>query len=163
LSAARIAVAPYLFWVLWRGDWNAALLVILLAGISDGLDGFFARKFQSQSRLGEVLDPIGDKLLLDGSFLALAFNGALPWWLTGLVLGRDVIILAGAGLALLFSTKLRRFPPTMWGKSSTVAQISLVVAVVARMPHWLTALGLWIIAAFTLISGLDYAWRYTRN
>src|SRR5258708_11757370 len=89
LSLARILVAPYLFVLLWRREYGLALVVMFLTGISDGLDGFLARRLNAHSKVGAMLDPIGDKVLLSGSFLILGLDRAIPGWLMWLVLGRD--------------------------------------------------------------------------
>jgi cardiolipin synthase len=162
LSLARLLAAPYLFWLLWRGHFQTALLVMFLAGITDALDGFLARRLKVSSRIGEVLDPIADKVLLSGAFAALWLNGAIEGWLAALVLGRDALILAAAGIALLFSKAPRRFPPSIWGKLSTIVQMALVVIVTARLEP-LLALAKWSTAALTVVSFVHYAWRYTRG
>lgn len=162
LSLARLIVAPYLFWLLWREHFHTALLVMFLAGVTDALDGFLARRMRVSSRIGEVLDPIADKVLLTGAYVGLWLAGVIPVWLAAIVLGRDAIILIGAGLALLFSNAPRRFPPTLWGKLSTIAQMGLVVIVTASLEP-LVLLGIWITAALTIWSFAHYAWRYTRS
>jgi CDP-diacylglycerol--glycerol-3-phosphate 3-phosphatidyltransferase len=166
LSLARLLAAPYLFWLLWERAWWAAALVMVLAAITDGLDGFLARRWKTSSQAGEVLDPIADKVLLSGSFLTLALNGSIAPWLAVLVLGRDALILLAAAGALLLSKTVRRFPPSIWGKASTVAQIAFIVALVTHGAGWapagLVELGKWIVAALTLWSGIDYAFRAMR-
>lgn len=163
LSLARAAIAPYLFWALWRGHFDAALVAILVAGITDGLDGYLARRLQISSRTGEILDPIADKVLLSCAFVALWLNGSVETWLAGIVLGRDVLILAAAGVGLIFAKKPRRFPPSIWGKLSTIVQISLVVALAARIPEPFLGVVKWTAAALTVVSFCHYAWRYTRS
>ena len=93
LSAARLLAAPYVCFLLWRQQYRTALTALLLAALTDGLDGYLARSLNAQSRLGEVLDPIADKVLMGGAFLTLAFSGAIEPWLAVLVVGRDVLIL----------------------------------------------------------------------
>jgi cardiolipin synthase len=163
LSLVRLALAPYLFWALWREHFNAALIVILVAGVTDGLDGYLARKLRVSSRTGEVLDPIADKVLLSAAFIALWLDGSLEGWLAAIILGRDVLILAAAGVALLLSRAPRRFPPSIWGKLSTIVQVSLVVTLAARLGEPLLSIVKWTTAALTIISFIHYSWRYTRN
>lgn len=163
LSLARLATAPYLFWLLWHQRFDAALVVILAAAITDGLDGYLARRLQVSSRTGEVLDPIADKVLLSGAFIALWLNGSLEGWLAAIILGRDALILAAAGIALLLSKASRRFPPSIWGKLSTIVQVALVVTLAARLPEPLLGIVKWTTAALTVVSFLHYSWRYTRN
>jgi len=162
LTLSRLLVAPYLFVLLWHGRFHAALVVMFLAGLTDAFDGYLARRMKVSTRVGEVLDPIADKVLLSGSFAALWLNGAIAGWLTAIVFGRDLLILAGAGLALLFSKLPRRFPPSIWGKMSTIVQISLVVIVTGGIDP-LLSLAKWMTAALAVISFIDYTWRYTRR
>jgi cardiolipin synthase (CMP-forming) len=163
LSLARLAIAPYLFWLLWREHFNLALVAILVAAITDGLDGYLARRLGVSSRTGEMLDPIADKVLLSAAFIALWLDGALEGWLAAVILGRDALILAAAGIALLLSKTPRRFPPSIWGKLSTIVQVSLVVTLAARFPEPLLGVVKWTTAALTVVSFVHYSWRYTRN
>jgi len=163
LSLARLAIAPYLFWLLWRGHFDAALVAILVAGITDGLDGYLARRLGLSSRTGEMLDPIADKVLLSGAFIALWLDGSLEGWLAAIILGRDALILLAAGVALLLSKAPRRFPPSIWGKLSTIVQVSLVVTLAARLPEPLLGIVKWTTAVLTVVSFIHYSWRYTRN
>lgn len=156
LSLGRLAAAPYLFWLLRLQQWNSALMVIVLAAVSDFLDGFLARRWQVNSPFGEALDPIADKALLSGAFIALWLAGPVEGWVASVVLGRDALILLFAAGALIFSKKLRRFPPSLLGKISTAVQIALVIAIVSQMPQAIQILK-WATAAFTLSSGVDYA------
>ena len=161
LSAARLALAPYLFFVLWRREYGIALAVCLLAGLTDAFDGLAARKWNASSRLGAYLDPIADKVLLSGAFLTLALDGAIEKWVAILVLGRDALILILAAGAFLF-TKIRSFPPSWWGKASTTAQICYVLALllhfVGLFPLALVELGKWIAVALAIWSGAHYLW-----
>jgi cardiolipin synthase (CMP-forming) len=168
LSIARLAIAPYLFWALWRGHFSAALVAILVAGITDGLDGYLARRLKVSSRTGEVLDPIADKVLLSGAFVALWLSGLLEGWLASIILGRDALILLAAGVTLGLSRKSRskaprRFPPSIWGKLSTIVQVALVVTLAARLPEPLLGIVKWTTAALTVVSFIHYSWRYTRD
>lgn len=132
---------------------------MFVAAWTDAFDGYLARRWNSSSHVGEVLDPIADKVLLTAAFLGLWIATAIPGWLTALVLGRDLLILAAVGLALLFSKPPRRFPPSLWGKLSTIAQMGFVVMVTASL-DLLVPLGTWIVAALTAISFAHYAWRF---
>ncbi|HLH42737.1 MAG TPA: CDP-alcohol phosphatidyltransferase family protein [Bryobacteraceae bacterium] len=160
LSLGRLAAAPPLFYLLWRRNWVWALWLIALAALTDALDGWLARRLGASSHGGEVLDPIADKALLSGAFLALAWTGAIELWLAVLVIGRDLLILAIAGVALLRASS-RRFPPSVWGKASTVFQALFVVALVARRAGFLlapiVAILKWGTAGLTALSGIGYA------
>lgn len=171
VSAARIVLAPYILNLLWNGEFGAALAWFAIAGASDGIDGYLARKLGAESKLGAQLDPIGDKLLLSGAFLVLALRSDIPLWLAGLVLGRDVLILAGAlTIAAIFKShmkKLPAFPPSQWGKWSTTFQILYILITIAALGGLLDfgpgellreAAG-WVTVLLTVISGLDYVRR----
>jgi len=161
LSAARLALAPYLFLLLWRRQYPPALALCFIAGITDGLDGLLARRLKAASKLGAYLDPVADKILLSGIFLTLAIDGAIGRWLAGLVFGRDLFILAMAGAAFAF-TKIRSFPPTVWGKLSTAAQIAFVLALLAHfsgfVPLWCVQVLKWSVAGLAVVSGVHYGW-----
>jgi cardiolipin synthase len=147
---------------MWNRAYGAVLGWFLFCGITDGIDGWIARAWNARSTLGAMLDPIGDKLLLSGSFLTLALDGALEKWLAVLVLGRDVaILLFATGVLLLSKKKETKFPPSWWGKSSTVAQICYIVALVGHLggflPPILPEIGKWCVVGFLAISSIDYA------
>lgn len=161
-------MAPPVIWAVITGHWRTATALLLAAALTDVLDGILARRWAASSRLGAYLDPLADKVLLNGTFLALGIAGALPWWLVGLVLGRDVLILAGALITMLVRRR-RDFPPSVWGKLSTVVQV-VTAATAILAPGW-PELGLapllspliWLTAAATLWSGLDYARQALRG
>ncbi len=161
LSGSRLALAPVLFLLLWRRDYNLALGICFLAGITDLFDGLLARKLGASSRIGAYLDPIADKVLLSGSFLTLALDGAIEKWVAAIVFGRDILILllAAAGFALV---NARSFPPSFWGKASTTAQIAYIVALLAHFagffPLALVELGKWIVVVLAILSGAHYTW-----
>lgn len=158
-----MAAAPFLFALLWRREWKPALLLIVLTALTDFLDGFLARRWSVHSRLGEALDPIADKVLLSGAFVALWLAGAVEKWLMALVLGRDVLILLFAGGAVFLAHDLRRFPPSLWGKISTAVQIALVIAIALEAPLAIVEILKWSTAAMTIWSGIDYAVSYFSN
>jgi cardiolipin synthase len=162
LTAARLLAAPYIFYLLWTGSFRSALVWFALAGITDALDGFLARKLQAGSRLGALLDPVADKVLLDGAFLVLGLKSVIPFSLMIFVLGRDLMILVFAMVALARRTR-RDFPPSVWGKASTGAQIAYVLFAVgheaAIAPLFVVAILGWITFALTIWSGIDYARR----
>ncbi len=161
ITGARLVLAPYLFLLLWRRQYGLALVIIFICGVSDGLDGFAARKFGS-SRVGAYLDPIADKVLLSGAFLTLALDGAIATWLAVLVLGRDVLILLFAAGAFLF-TSIRSFPPSFPGKASTTAQIIFVVVLlmhfVGILSHGWVATAEFFVVGWAILSTIDYTVR----
>ena len=166
LTAARLLAAPYILYLLWTAEYRMAIVWFSIASATDVLDGFLARRFQAGSKIGALMDPVADKVLLSGSFLTLGLKGVIPWWLMALVLGRDLLILGFAIIALI--GKLRReFPPSVWGKASTAAQIAYVLFAVgheaAITPLIVATILGWISATLTLWSGVDYFIKMSRR
>ena len=166
LTAARLLAAPYILYLLWTGEYRAALVWFATASATDVLDGFLARRLRVVSNAGALLDPVADKVLLSGSFLILGLKGINPFWLMALVLGRDLLILGFALLALVRKTR-RKFPPSAWGKASTAAQIACVLFAAgheaAITPLIVATILGWIAAALTVWSGIDYFIRMSRQ
>lgn len=164
LTVLRLLAAPLLAWLIIRGQFSEALMLVLFAGLTDWLDGWTARRLGVGGKLGVILDPLADKTLLVTLFICLGIAGLVPFWLVLLVLGRDVVIVVGALLLRLFR-HVRRFLPSMLGKISTFFQIVLVLLVLLeaafplRLLSWLEATGLLLSALFTALSGLDYILR----
>lgn len=160
----RLALVPVIVGAILQGNHLTALVLFLAASVTDVLDGALARSFSLATQSGAYLDPIADKCLLSGIFLALGSSGIIPWWFVYVIFGRDLYILAGV-LAFLALTKVRKFPPSVWGKASTFVQISTAVVWLARnileVPVLvaLSSAMLWVCAAFTVWSGLHYTLR----
>lgn len=161
ITALRIVLVLPLCWLIARGRYEGALLVAALAGVSDALDGFLARRCGWQSRIGGMLDPLADKLLLTAAFIGLAWAGKLPVWLAALVVGRDLVIVAGA---ITYHLWVGRFDPapSRLSKLTTVVQIGFVLVLLLHLSHWATltpalhALATAVTAGCTLASGLHY-------
>jgi cardiolipin synthase len=164
LTALRLGLAPLTIRSILRQQHDAALMLFVGAALTDGLDGFLARRLGCMTQLGAYLDPLADKLLLSGTYLALAVISSVPVWFVVLVFGRDLLILVGAA-AIFLLTKRRRFPPSLWGKVSTFFQVFYAVAVLVgnampwASPGWLRPAILWPAALATAWSGLHYAWH----
>jgi cardiolipin synthase len=160
----RVLLTPWVAWAIFAHRPVLALSLFAIAAFTDYLDGATARRLHLITASGAVFDPLADKCLLSGIFLALAAAHILPWWLVGLVFGRDVYILLGAGI-LLLTTSVRQFPPSIWGKVSTCVQIATVFTFMVRSiwnfrpVYDLAAAGIWICATFTFWSGVHYTWR----
>src|SRR3981189_1034090 len=137
ITLLRLGFLPIFLILISYEHYRWALAVLVVAGLSDGIDGLLARKLNQRSSLGAYLDPIADKLLLSSSFLILAFKKQLAWWLTIIVLSRDVLILIVAVVILLISG-YRPFPPSIYGKLTTATEIILVFLVVlgAAYPNY---------------------------
>ena len=167
-TALRLALVPFVIEAILHGAHFLALALFAVAALTDVLDGAAARRFGVATQFGAVLDPIADKCLLSGVFLALAAAGAAPWWLVAVVFGRDIYILLGAAAALRF-TSLRKFPPSVWGKVSTFVQIVTAVSFMASslfgagLAERVASLMPWPCAAFTVWSGVHYTWRILRS
>ncbi len=164
ITGLRLAMAPLLLWLLWSRHFEVALVVALVAGASDLVDGFLAKRFGWQSRLGSLLDPIADKLMVGLAMLGLWLVAMLPAWLVGLVLVRDLVIVAGAlvwwRLGGPFDAQ-----PTLLGKLSTLAQLVLVLLCLVELAGWLLPLqarmeAIIAAALLTFASGIDYVVRY---
>jgi cardiolipin synthase (CMP-forming) len=164
LTLLRLIFIPFVIVSIVVGAYGTAFALVLVAGISDGLDGLLARRLGQQTDLGTYLDPIADKLLLTSSFVALGLDGRIPLWLVILVLSRDVIILVTA-LVMVLTTSLRSFPPSLYGKINTIGQVATVLATLLLLLYahavlrWLQLGAVYTTAAFTVISGLHYAFR----
>jgi len=139
---------------------NLALIIFVLGVISDGLDGYIARKAKIQSKAGLILDPLGDKLLLISAFIFLSpicrLSLKFPLWVSFIVISRDVIIIMGAVVIYMVKQNLEVYP-TKWGKLTTTFQMLSVVCVLLQ---WKLAILIWWPAViFTVISGFDYVKR----
>jgi cardiolipin synthase (CMP-forming) len=161
ISLFRLACSPAAVWLLLHARYRAAVLLALLAGLSDWLDGFAARRLKVDGRVGVILDPLADKALLVTLFVTLGLLRLIPIWMLWLAVGRDAVIVFGALLVRTFRG-IRKFVPTMLGKVSTFFQIVLVLLSLsfAAFPYqlllWLKYAALALTAFFTLLSGLDY-------
>jgi cardiolipin synthase len=164
ISLLRIALVVPLIMAILFARYEAALALAIVAGVSDGVDGYLARHFHWQSRLGSILDPVADKLMLVGCMLALAWLHEAPRWLVALVVARDAVIALGA---LAWHRVLRNFEahPSWLSKTTTVAQIGFVLWVLAGHAFgWQMRMTVpvWTVAVLTAASGLDYVVRWGR-
>jgi cardiolipin synthase len=157
LTFLRLLLVPFVILAILHGRHTLALALFAVAALTDVLDGAVARRFRLATPAGAWLDPVADKCLISGVFLALAVAGAAPWWLVAIVFGRDFYILAGVAIVMLL-TPVRKFSPSIWGKVSTFVQILTVVACMAGTVDQ-SRLMLCPCAAFTIWSGFHYTWR----
>src|SRR5499427_2808667 len=176
LTVFRMALIPVFVSLLFYQKFVLALIIFILAGITDGLDGLFARRFHQQSPLGRILDPIADKLMLVTSFVVLSMRSVfpvpipkhlpIPFWVTITVISRDVFILVGAA-AINMVTGFRTFQPSLPGKISTLVQI-VGVATVMLAAQTRVGTGYYLptvytsVFALTLISGVHYIFFVSR-
>ena len=168
ITAGRIALVVPLAWLIARQDYRTALVVLVIAAVSDAVDGFLAKRFGWQTWIGGMLDPIADKLMLMASFVALGIAGGIPAWLPALVIGRDLVIVLGA---FGYHRLIGRFDaaPTRLSKLTTLVQIAFLVleliglAGLARIPEPVRDAALWIVVLLTVTSGLDYVLTWGRR
>jgi len=168
ITLLRLGFLPFFLILISYEQYRWALLVLVAAGISDAADGLLARKLNQRSPLGAYLDPIADKLLLSSSFIILAFKQKLAWWLTIIVLSRDVLILMVAVVILLISG-YRPFPPTIYGKLTTALQIVLVFMVVLAAAYPLPGFRpvnrflTYAVTGITVFSAFHYSFTTSRR
>jgi len=167
ISIARILLSLPVAYFLLEQRFAEALLLFFVAGVSDGVDGYLAKRFGWRSRLGSILDPLADKILLITSYLCLALVDIIPMWLMMMVFGRDLIIVFGAA-AFHFFIGQYEMAPTLISKTNTTLQIILVLALV--LSHGLYPLPadllVWLVygvSLTTVLSGLDYVWIWGRK
>jgi len=170
ITLLRLAALPFFLYAISQGRIGIALILFVAAGISDGIDGYLARRFDMGSALGAYLDPIADKLLLMSSYLFLAIPSfpvalKIPIVVAMLVISRDVLLLTVALLLILSGSKTK-FPPTWLGKMTTVTLIVTVLFVLcANLWDWPRAIPLIAFGAAgtsTILSGFDYVYRAAR-
>jgi cardiolipin synthase len=164
LTTLRLLLALPLCWMILHQQFELVLWLALAAGFSDGLDGWLARRLDAMTRYGAVMDPLADKLMLSGAYPSMAAVWLIPWWLAILVLGRDLVIVAGA-LAYHRLYGAYEMEPTRLGKFSTSLQIVFALTLLAQQvtPVFpLQALNglMYTVAAVTLASGLHYVYLW---
>ncbi len=167
ISVLRIFLTVPVVWMLLEQRFDIALMLFAVAGVSDGLDGFLAKHYGWQSRLGGLLDPLADKVLLVSCYLTLAIMGLIPVALMLLVILRDLVIVTGA---LVYNFRIRELEaePSLISKFNTLAQILLVLLVVldrglVALPAGLLQGMVWLVFATTVASGVDYVWVWSRR
>ena len=165
ITFARIALIGPVLVLIFRGEYGWALFLFALAGFSDGLDGYLAVRFNWQSRLGALLDPVADKLLVAGMFITLTMTGDLPVWLTVMVIARDAIILGGA-IAYHYLIEPVEGEPSRVSKLNTTLQLLLLLSVLSVAGFgWPEPITITVLGAATMVtvflSGADYVLRWS--
>ncbi len=165
ITASRIALAPVLILLLKEQHYAASLGVFFIAGISDGLDGFIAKRFNFVSRLGSILDPLADKILLVSAYVMLTILEILPFWLMLTVAFRDLLIIGGY---LVYTSMVGpvQMRPSWLSKFNTLMQIMLVIIVLVQQALGLVypplvSLLIYAVLLTTVASGLHYLWIWT--
>ncbi len=159
LTGLRFLLVPVMVWLLLKGQFWLALGVFMVMGLSDGLDGFLAKRFGWTTKLGEFMDPLADKTMLVSAYITLGWLGLIPKWLVIVVIARDVIILAGAA-AYHFVIHHLQMDPSLISKINTLVQILLVLGeIVAKLELLPTDILKYLMALTlftTVISGVSY-------
>ena len=168
LTMFRMLVLPFILIAMIYQQHDTALWLFVAAGLTDAVDGLVARRFNQKTRLGAFLDPMADKLLLSSAFVVQALIGVLPWWVTILVLSRDLIIMATV-VVMILATPVRDFPPSPFGKVNTAVQFLTILAVVVHNaePNWWSGeavnVFIWATTATTLVSAAHYMVETTQR
>lgn len=167
ITVLRMLLVPLVIWAMLQSNYTLALILFVISGISDGVDGFLARQFNWVTRFGSLMDPLADKLLLVSSYLTLGWLGQLHYDLVALVVFRDIWIIFGFAV-YYFLFQEAHFAPTLISKLNTLLQIILIVLVLlylSILPVWP-----WLILAFeyavlatTLLSLINYTWVWGRR
>ena len=169
ISIIRILLVIPTVNYLWQNEYGKALTVFFVAGVSDVLDGFLARRFGWVTRLGSILDPLGDKLLMTAIYFTLGLMGHLPIWLVALVIGRDLVIVTGA-VAYRLLVKEITMQHLLISKLNTGFQILLVLLLIfhlstfpfaTQIPVQVIEILIYIVTFTTLASGIAYVVIWT--
>lgn len=164
ISVLRLLIVIPVIYMLLRENYRMALVLFAVAGISDALDGYIAKRYGWTSRVGSILDPVADKTLLVSTYVTLGILDHLPVWLVIAVILRDLVIFTGA-LAYHFLIGKYELSPSLMSKINTFAQIVLALAVVMsvdvfQIPREYIQMMIYTVLATTLISGVDYMWSW---
>jgi cardiolipin synthase (CMP-forming) len=167
ITIARILLVPVVVWAITAGEMQVAFLLFLLAGLSDAVDGFLAKRLGMTSNLGAHLDPLADKVLIVSIYVALGITEAVPRWIVILVVSRDILIIGGLMLAW-FLGKPMRVKPVLVSKLNTVAQIVFACLVLGALAFRLSFAAIEdavmaIVAILTLASVGFYVREWVRH
>ena len=167
ISLGRILLVPFIVWAIASSQMEIAFAIFIIAGVSDAVDGFLAKRFNMASELGALLDPLADKALLVSIYMALGIWGAVPRWIVILVVSRDIMIVTAVIVSWLFGKPIP-MKPLMVSKLNTVAQVALAALILAALgfgfkssPYDLILMG--FVTVFTLISVSLYLVGWVRH
>lgn len=155
LTIFRILLVPIFIIFVIHNDFRMALIIFIMAGITDGLDGLLARALNQRTTIGAYLDPIADKMLLISAYISLTIKSMLPGWLSVVVVSRDIIILSGIAVIFLMGKGLD-IKPSISSKLTTVFQILTIISVLYPFSSLHFQLFVTATAVFTILSGLQY-------
>jgi cardiolipin synthase len=167
ITLGRILLVPVVVWAIASGAMWIAFVLFLVAGISDAVDGFLAKRFNMTSELGAYLDPLADKALIVSIYVTLGINGLIPGWLVILVVSRDIMIVGGVVLSWLLGSPLK-MRPLLVSKLNTVAQIAFACVVLGSLGFGIDVGPLDIVlmafvAILTLLSIAAYLIEWVRH
>jgi len=172
ITVVRVLLVIPTAWCLLMSRYVEALALMAVAGASDAVDGWLARRMSSVSRFGATLDPLADKILVGVLFIVLAVRGVLPLWVVAVAVGRDFVILAGA-LAYRMMFKHIEVAPTLISKANTAAQIFVLLLLLLGLcdfPQVSAAAraasdpyGFWVVVVLAVVSGVDYVATWGRR
>jgi len=167
ITLGRILLVPVVVWAIASGQMAIAFAVFIVAGVSDAVDGFLAKRFHMTSELGALLDPLADKALLVSIYVALGIWGAIPRWIVILVVSRDIMIVSAVIVSWLFGKPIP-MKPLMVSKLNTVAQVAFAALVLGALgfgfnsaPYEVVLMGL--VTVFTLVSVSLYLVEWVRH
>ena len=167
LTVFRFLLVPPVVMLMLKDEFMPALVLFAVAGFSDALDGFLARRYHWTSRIGGLMDPLADKLLMVSSYLTLGWLGLIPLWLVGLVILRDLVIVTGA---IIYNARIEHIEaePSIVSKLNTLAQILLVLSVLfnqafVELPAWWIDLLAYSVLVTIVWSGAGYVWTWGRR
>ena len=167
ITLGRILLVPIVVWAIASNQMEVAFAVFVIAGVSDGVDGFLAKRFNMTSELGAMLDPLADKALLVSIYVALGIWGAIPRWIVILVVSRDIMIVSAVIVSWLFGKPIP-MKPLMVSKINTVAQVALAAVVLASLafgfgpaPYDVILMG--VVTVFSLVSVSLYLVEWGRH
>ena len=160
ISLFRVILVPVIIYSIFRGKYGTALWFFLIAGVSDALDGFIARRFNMRTEFGATLDPLADKILVVATVLTLGMLGLLPVWLVAVIICRDLVI-AGGALAWHFRIGRVEMAPTFTSKVNTFAQVGMIFYVLGQASGMMTISSLQpflfcLVLLTSLVSGVQY-------
>jgi cardiolipin synthase len=167
ITIARLLIVPVVIVAILQGRWSVAFVLFVVAGVSDAIDGFIARRFDMRSEFGAYIDPLADKALLVSIFVTLAVVGVLPAWLAVVVVFRDAMIVAAVMLSWVMSRPVA-IKPLMLSKLNTAAQIGFAALVLSTKAFRVDLAGfddvlMLVLAALTIASAGAYLAGWMRH
>jgi cardiolipin synthase len=167
ITLGRILLVPFIVWAIASSQMEIAFAIFIIAGVSDAVDGFLAKRFNMASELGALLDPLADKALLVSIYMALGIWGAVPRWIVILVVSRDIMIVTAVIVSWLFGKPIP-MKPLMVSKLNTAVQVAFAALILAALgfgfkssPYDLILMG--FVTVFTLISVSLYLVGWVRH